>query len=73
MGSCSSYVHYFKPLDRRRRAIKSKCRFYLTANVCSADHALIFVQQVFKGNDPTSARGSRAILRALNGAADSEP
>jgi hypothetical protein len=69
MASCSSHVHFYQALNRRRRAIRSKCRFYLTGQVCSANHALAFIRGVFRGYDPTSARGSRAMLRDLNGQA----
>src|SRR5262249_17222979 len=60
MASCSSLHHFFGPLDRRRRLVKSKCRFYLTAKSYSAAHSQIFIQQVFKGHDPTTQRGSKA-------------
>lgn len=68
MASCSSRVHYFDPLDRRRKAAKSACKFLLTANVCSAAHALIFLRQVLiKRRDPMTTRGARDLLKALNG------
>jgi hypothetical protein len=66
MSSCSSYPHYFAPLDRRRTAAKSKCKFYLTDEICKGDGAMRFIDLVFKGNDPLSKKGGVAIARALN-------
>ena len=71
MASCSSQVHFLEPLANRRKAVKSKCKFYMTAQVCSAFHARTFLQQVFKKHDPVSKRGSKVILKALNGERDS--
>jgi hypothetical protein len=71
MASCSSHVHYFRPLARRRTAVKSKCKFYMTAMICSAFHGRNFMAEVFKGTDPTTKRGSKAMLKALNGVSDS--
>jgi len=71
MASCSSHFHYFQPLDRRRRLVKSNCRFYLTAKPYSALHSPIFIAQVFKGHDPSTRHGSKVILAALNGVHDS--
>lgn len=70
MGSCSSRVHFFKALDRRRTAVKSACLFYLTGEVCSAAHGKNFVEQVFKGVDPTGKKGRLAMVKALNGFSD---
>lgn len=71
MASCSSHVHFFKPLAKRRTAAKSACKFYMTGEVCSATHGKNFIEQVFKGHDPISKKGSKTILKALNGADDS--
>jgi hypothetical protein len=67
MISCSSYAHYFAPLDRRRKAATSKCKFYLTGDLCWADSGRMFLQQIFKGLDPVSAAGAKKVLSALNG------
>lgn len=72
VASCSSHVHFFEPMTRRRKAAKSRCTFLLTAQVCSSSHARTFLRQVLlKRRDPTTARGLKAIVRALNGEIDS--
>jgi hypothetical protein len=71
MASCSSHEHYFEPLDKRRTAVKSKCKFYMTAYVCSAYHGRNFIRELFGGTDPLSKKGSKAMLKALNGETDS--
>jgi hypothetical protein len=72
MASCSSHVHFFEPLDKRRKAAKSKCKFLMTGLVCSASHANMFLEQVLiKGHDPISKTGSKAMVKALNGVSDS--
>jgi hypothetical protein len=71
MASCESYAHYFKPLDKRRKVVKSACKFYLTWSVPIADHAKNFIEQVFKGYDPTRTKDSTAILKFLNGVPES--
>jgi hypothetical protein len=71
MASCSSHVHFFKPLKKRRKAVKSACKFYMTGMICSAFHGRNFIEQIFKGHDPTTNKGSKAILKALNGVANS--
>jgi hypothetical protein len=67
MASCSSRIHYQRPLARRRKAAKSACVFYLTNSVPRAYHARNFLEQVFKGVDPTSRRGKKAMVKALQG------
>jgi len=67
MASCSSRVHYLGPLKRRRKAAKSTCKFYLTSAVPQAYHARNFIEQVFKGVDPASRQGAKAMEKALNG------
>jgi hypothetical protein len=72
MASCSSHVHFFKPLDKRRKAVKSACKFLMTGQVCQTSHATTFLEQVMvRGHDPTTARGIQMILRALNGVSNS--
>jgi hypothetical protein len=72
MASCSSHVHFFKPLDKRRKAAKSKCKFLMTGFVCATTHATMFLEQVLvKGHDPISKKGSKAVVKALNGVSDS--
>jgi hypothetical protein len=71
MASCSSHVHFFKPLDKRRKAAKSKCKFVMTGAVCAATHVTMFLEQVLvEGHDPVSKRGSKAVVKALNGVSD---
>jgi hypothetical protein len=72
MASCSSKVHFHAALVRRRKAAKSACRFLLTAEVCSAEHAKIFLTQVLlKKRNPTSRADMARIVNALNGEWDS--
>ena len=65
MASCSSRIHYQGPLSRRRKAAKSACVFYLTNSVPRAYHARNFMELVFKGVDPTSRRGKKAMAKGL--------
>jgi hypothetical protein len=68
MGSCSSHVHFFKALDRRRTAVKSGCKFILTADVCFADLATAFLKLVLvKKIDPTTSKGMATLASKLNG------
>lgn len=68
MGSCSSHPHFFEALDRRRTAVKSACKFILTAEVCQADLATAFLRLVLvKKIDPTTAKGMATIAKKLNG------
>ena len=72
MASCSSHVHFYKALDRRRAAAKSTCKFLMTSQVCATSHATTFLQQILlKKRDPGTTPGLRAIVRALNGEAKS--
>jgi hypothetical protein len=72
MASCSSHVHFFKPLDKRRKAAKSACKFLMTGFVCATTHAAMFLEQVLiKGHDPISKKGAKAVVKALNGVSDS--
>jgi hypothetical protein len=71
MASCSSHEHYFEPLNKRRSDAKSKCKFYMTALVCSAFHGRNFIREVFNGVDPLSKKGVKAMIKALNGETDS--
>jgi hypothetical protein len=67
MPSCSSKVHYRKTLLERRKAAKSTCKIYLTSSVPLANHAVNFLKVVFAGHDPTTAKGSKAFLKVVNG------
>jgi hypothetical protein len=72
MGSCSSHVHFFKALDRRRKAAKSNCKFILTGEVCSADLATAFLTLVLvKKIDPTTSKGMAKLAKKLNGVSGS--
>lgn len=71
MASCSSHEHYFEPLTKRRKDAGSKCKFYMTAHICSAYHGRNFISEAFKGTDPASDKGAKAFLKTLNGEADS--
>jgi hypothetical protein len=68
MGSCSSKVHFHAPLVRRRKAAKSSCAFLLTAEVCYAEHSVLFLKQtLIKKRDPTTKADMKKIVHALNG------
>lgn len=72
MASCSSHVHFYKPLDKRRKVVKSKIKFLMTGQVCAASHATTFLEQVMvKGHDPLTKKGMKALLKALNGVSQS--
>ena len=72
MGSCSSKVHFFKALDRRRKAAKSRCKFILTGEVCTADLATAFLELVLvKKIDPTTPKGMATVAKKLNGVSGS--
>lgn len=72
MASCSSHVHFFKPLDKRRKAVKSACKFLMTSHVCATAHATTFLEQVLiKGHDPSTKKGIKMLLKALNGVSES--
>lgn len=72
MASCSSKVHFHKPLVNRRKSAKSSCVFLLTALVCATSHATTFLKSVLlKGNDPTTKGGLKKVVKALNGETDS--
>jgi hypothetical protein len=67
MPSCSSKVHYRQALVERRKAAKSKCRFFLTSTPPQAYHAVNFLKVALAGHDPTTDAGARQLLRVLNG------
>jgi hypothetical protein len=67
MACCWSRQLYLGPLDRRRKAAKSKCKLYLLEDTVAASSGRNFVQAVFSGIDPTSATGGRSMVRILNG------
>lgn len=66
IASCSSRVHFYAALNRRRRAIRSKCKFYLTNRVSWACNARNFIRQLFRGIDPLSRAGSKRVVKRLN-------
>jgi hypothetical protein len=67
MPSCSSKVHYRRALVDRRKAARSKCKFFLTSSVPLANHAVNFLKAAFAGIDPSTRRGSEAFLKIVNG------
>ena len=67
MHSCTSYRYYYLPLIRRRKAVKSKCKIYLTHKVPRAYYARDFISLVFQGYDPTRDRDAVKICKILNG------
>lgn len=67
MASCSSHEHFYRPLARRRRAVKSSCKFMLTSFVNTASNARNFLEAIFQGHDPLTRKGSKAVLKHLNG------
>jgi hypothetical protein len=72
MASCSSHVHFFEALDRRRKASKSNCKFLLTGDLCATYHATNFLTQVLvKGIDPMTPKGEKTLVKALNGVSGS--
>ena len=70
MASCSSHEHFYGPLKKRRMAAKSSCKFLLTTYVNTASNARNFLEAIFKGHDPLSKKGSKAVLNLLNGYPD---
>lgn len=66
MASCSSRVHFYAALNRRRRATGSRCKFYLTNRVSWAYNARNFIRQIFRGVDPLSRAGSKRMVKRLN-------
>lgn len=72
MASCSSKVHFHKPLVNQRTAQKSKCIYLLTAEVCATSHATTFLKQVLiKKQNPMTKVGLKKLVRALNGESNS--
>ncbi len=67
MPSCSSKVHYRKALVERRKVAKSSCKLYLTSHPPRAYHAVNFLKVVLAGHDPATAKGSKRLLKVLNG------
>jgi hypothetical protein len=68
MGSCSSHVHFFEALDRRRKTVKSSCKFILTSQVCTVDLATAFLKLVLINKiDPTTNKGMAKLAKKLNG------
>jgi hypothetical protein len=69
LNSCSSLGRFGAPLQRHRRKVKSKCVFYLTRRTSYNTLSLatnIFIELLLKGVDPTTASGSRKLVRKMN-------
>jgi hypothetical protein len=66
MSCCWSHQLYLAALDRRRKAVKSNCEFYLLDETVMASSGKNFVSAVFSGVDPTSAAGKKRMVRMLN-------
>lgn len=69
MNSCSSKSHYYAALARHKKATKSACAFYMTAEVCSGNSTEPFMKAILKGKDPI--KDAPAILKLLSGVAES--
>jgi hypothetical protein len=69
LNSCSSKRHYHAALARRKKAAKSNCMFFVTAEVCSANTTLPFLRAVLAGRDPV--RDSAKILKRMNALSES--
>ena len=67
MNSCSSKVHFYRALKRRKRAAKSRCVFYMTHEVCPGDTTTIFLRLLMDGHDPLTRRGKRKFVKEMNG------
>jgi hypothetical protein len=68
LASCSSHMHFFDALDRRRKAANSGCKFILTSDLCYADLATVFLKRVLLDKiDPTTSAGMAKLTKALNG------
>ncbi len=66
MYSCTSKHHYRDALMRRRKAVKSKCVFFLTSTVPSGvPGTKRFVELVLLGVDPRTRRGKEKMVREL--------
>jgi hypothetical protein len=69
LNSCSSKRHFHAALARHKKAVKSNCMFFVTAEVCSANTTQPFLQAVLAGKDPV--KDSAKILKRMNGLAES--
>jgi hypothetical protein len=67
MNSCSSKVHFYRALKRRRREAKSRCGFYMTNEVCPGDTTTIFLRLLMDGHDPLTKKGKRKFVKEMNG------
>ena len=70
MNSCSSRGHFLKALRRRKAKIKSKCMFYMTGESCSASTSVIFLRLILDGWNVLSKKGSKKVLKTMNGESD---
>ena len=71
MASCSSYVHFYNPLKKQRKAVKSNCLFLLNSRVSSASNAANFLEAVIKGFNPSNAHSMKRLVKILNGFSES--
>jgi hypothetical protein len=67
MNSCSSKVHFYRALKRRKREAKSRCAFYMTHEVCPGDTTTIFLRLLMDGHDPLTRKGKRKFVKEMNG------
>ena len=65
MNSCSSKRHFYPALQRHKKAVKSGCTFYVTAEVCSAATSIDFLKAVLAGKDPV--KDAKGFLKTMNG------
>jgi hypothetical protein len=69
MNSCSSKKHFYPALKRHKKAQKSDCVFFVTADVCSANTTEPFLKAVLAGKDPV--KDAKSILKRMNALAAS--
>jgi len=68
MASCYSHMHFYEPLAKRRKAVKSDCKFLLTLDECMASNAKNFLEQVMvNGLNPMTQNGMEALRFNLSG------
>lgn len=64
VNSCSSKRHFYAALARHKKKMKSKCVFFLTAEVCSANTTQPFLEAVLAGKDP--GKDTVSLLKRMN-------
>ncbi len=69
MNSCSSKKHFHPALKRHKKSVKSKCMFFVTAEVCSANTTAPFLRAVLAGKDPV--KNAKSILKRMNALTES--